>query len=170
MDFKDKLIQLRRRKQLTRKEVADMLEVTEIAYGCYERGERMPNVEKLCKLADFFGVTTDELLGRNNDFQKAKEKWQSIGYTIQSSSTNGDYLRLQAPLTYEQELKNAHFDNGGLLIVTNPNIWYVDTNALITATEYAEKIFNKKTLESRKEIYSEIANKFPNYDVEEIPF
>ena len=32
----------------------------------YERGEKAPSVEVLVNLADFFGVSTDYLLGRKN--------------------------------------------------------------------------------------------------------
>lgn len=167
MKFNEKLTQLRQAKKISRKEMAKLLEMNEIAYGCYERGERMPNIDKICKLADFFEISIDELLCRNVKLQRAKEKWQSIGYTIQP--TSNDCFELQAPLTYEQELNNVHFDRGGLLTI-KPNIRYVNANNLITATEYAEKIFNKKTFKSRKEIYGEIANKLPNYDINEIPF
>ena len=32
----------------------------------YERGEREPNIEALCLIADYYHVSTDYLLGRTN--------------------------------------------------------------------------------------------------------
>ena len=37
------------------------------AYQYYESGEHRPEYEKLMALADFFGVTTDYLLGRTDE-------------------------------------------------------------------------------------------------------
>ena len=56
---------LRKNKGLTQTQVADAVELGRQAYAYYEKGERAPSPETLCKLADFFGVTVDELLGRS---------------------------------------------------------------------------------------------------------
>ena len=55
---------LRKNKGLTQTQVADAVKLGRQAYAYYEKGERAPSPETLCKLADFFGVTVDELLGR----------------------------------------------------------------------------------------------------------
>lgn len=55
---------LRKNKGLTQTQVADAVELGRQAYAYYEKGERAPSPETLCKLADFFGVSVDEILGR----------------------------------------------------------------------------------------------------------
>ena len=45
-------------------DVAEYIGVNNSTYAYYERGTHNPTPETLCKLADFFGVTVDELLGR----------------------------------------------------------------------------------------------------------
>lgn len=62
--MKTKLLELRKSKNLLQKEVAFACGITTAAYGSYEKGDREPTLETLSKLADFFGVTVDELLGR----------------------------------------------------------------------------------------------------------
>lgn len=62
--LKDTLKLLREQKNLTKKQVADAIEVTERAYITYEYGQRDVSTGTLQKLADFYGVTTDYLLGR----------------------------------------------------------------------------------------------------------
>lgn len=63
-DDMENLKLLRKRINLTQKEVADAVGITFQTYSYYETGRTNPTPEMLCKLADFFGVTVDELLGR----------------------------------------------------------------------------------------------------------
>ena len=55
---------IRNIKSVTQKEAADALGISPNTYKNYEQGMREPNNEMLCKLADYFNVTTDYLLGR----------------------------------------------------------------------------------------------------------
>lgn len=59
-----KLKELRKSKNITQLDVATAIGVSSQVLSRYERGEREPDYKTLCKLADFFGVTVDELLGR----------------------------------------------------------------------------------------------------------
>lgn len=58
-----KLKQLRKDKGLSQKEVASIIGVTISAYSNYEQGIREPSYDILIKLAKFYDVTTDYLLG-----------------------------------------------------------------------------------------------------------
>lgn len=62
--MKTKLFELRKSKNLLQREVAFACGLTTAAYGSYEKGDREPTLETLGKLADFFEVSVDELLGR----------------------------------------------------------------------------------------------------------
>lgn len=62
--FKDKIKELREKKKLTKKEIAKIIDVSERAYITYEYGQREPSMDTIIKLADFYEVTTDYLLGR----------------------------------------------------------------------------------------------------------
>lgn len=62
--LKDKLKELRTNRKLTKKEVAEATGLTERQYIAYEYGERDVSTDTLIALADFYGVTTDYLLGR----------------------------------------------------------------------------------------------------------
>ena len=55
----------RKRYNKTQKEIADLLGMTQTAYGNYELGKRTISPEKLSTLADFYAVTVDELMGRS---------------------------------------------------------------------------------------------------------
>lgn len=54
--------ELRKEKNLTQRELADQLGVTDKAVSKWERGLSYPDISLLSKLARIFGITTDELL------------------------------------------------------------------------------------------------------------
>jgi transcriptional regulator with XRE-family HTH domain len=60
----EQLRKLRTTKNLTQREMADYLGIDRTTYVKYETGNSEPNFETLNKLADYFCVTTDYLLGR----------------------------------------------------------------------------------------------------------
>lgn len=64
--FKENLKYLRKSKDLTQKEIAEDLGITQPTYQQWESGKRSPTAETLEKLADYFDVTTDYLLGRED--------------------------------------------------------------------------------------------------------
>ena len=62
------LATIRNTRGLTQQDVANFLDVTRQCYGHYESGKRDIDNDMLVKLADWYGVTTDYLLGRSNDY------------------------------------------------------------------------------------------------------
>ena len=64
MELQNVLIKLRKEKGLTQQQMADMLNITQQAYGHYESGKRLPDIKTLVKIADFYGVSLDMLTGR----------------------------------------------------------------------------------------------------------
>ena len=71
MNIGHKIQELRKQKGITQEELAAELGVTAAAVSKWENGYTLPDILMLCALADFFGVTTDELLGRNTQIKYA---------------------------------------------------------------------------------------------------
>lgn len=65
--FGTRLKNLRIQAGMTQDEVAEKIGTNARTLGYYEKEERRPNPEMLIKLADFFNVTTDYILGRSNN-------------------------------------------------------------------------------------------------------
>lgn len=61
-----RLEELRTEKRMTKKEVADYLQIDQSTYGKYELGKRQPDYETLDKLANLFNVSVDYILCRTN--------------------------------------------------------------------------------------------------------
>lgn len=62
--LKDSLKKIREDHGLTKRELCEKTGISERAYLTYEFGEREPKISVIQKLADFYGVSTDYLLGR----------------------------------------------------------------------------------------------------------
>ncbi|URN83518.1 helix-turn-helix domain-containing protein [Acetobacterium wieringae] len=65
--FSDRLKYLRSTEDLTQRDLAFKLGITSGAVGMYESGKRFPDNTILNKIADYFHVSTDYLLGRTDD-------------------------------------------------------------------------------------------------------
>jgi len=72
--FTSNLKKLREKQDLTRKDVAQYLDIHESTYGKYELGHREPSIEIIKKLAELFNISTDYLLGKTNKTDTEKEK------------------------------------------------------------------------------------------------
>lgn len=66
-DFSVKVKVLRDNKGLSQNELADRLGMTRSIVSTYENGQSMPTYGKLIKLAKVFDVSTDYLLGVENE-------------------------------------------------------------------------------------------------------
>lgn len=62
----ERIRNLREDRDLTQRDLAQHLNCTQACYSHYESGKRDIPTEVLSKLADFYGVSTDYLLGRTN--------------------------------------------------------------------------------------------------------
>lgn len=62
MEFHEKLQELRKQKNLTQEELSEILFVSRTAISKWESGRGYPSIDSLKAIAEFFGVTIDELL------------------------------------------------------------------------------------------------------------
>jgi repressor LexA len=61
----ERLKNLRKKKGKTQQQMADLLGLSQQAYAAYENNTANPPIDILSKLANYFGITTDYLLGRS---------------------------------------------------------------------------------------------------------
>lgn len=64
MTIGERIAQLRKNRSMSQFQLAKTLNIATSTLGMYETNKRKPNMEMLEKLADFFGVSIDYLLGR----------------------------------------------------------------------------------------------------------
>nr|WP_325216679.1 helix-turn-helix transcriptional regulator [uncultured Oscillibacter sp.] len=62
-----RLCSLRKERRLRQVDMAEMLDITQTHYQRIEKGKINIPTLTLCTLADYFGVSTDYLLGRSEE-------------------------------------------------------------------------------------------------------
>lgn len=83
-----RLKKLRLERKLTQEALGEKVNVTKVSISGYENGNRNPDTETLQRLADFFGVSTDYLLGRTDEKTPAQK----------------DKLRKQLQLKHDEQI------------------------------------------------------------------
>lgn len=73
MEFNKKLLELRKQKELTQEELAEILFVSRTAISKWESGRGYPNIDSIKAIAKFFEITIDELLSGNELLTIAEE-------------------------------------------------------------------------------------------------
>lgn len=79
MEFNEKLVQLRKSKNMTQDELAEALYVSRAAVSKWESGRGLPSIDSLKDISKFFSVSIDELL--------SGEKLLSLAEKENSSNT-----------------------------------------------------------------------------------
>ena len=69
-----RLRDLREDKDMKQTEISEILGIQQTVYSRYERGVRTIPIEHLLVLADFYGTSTDFLLGRTNEMKPYPKK------------------------------------------------------------------------------------------------
>lgn len=68
--FPEKLKFLRTKLNLTQKEFADKIGVSQSSVNYWEKGQRIPSIEAAAKIADFFNITIESLLDSDDKLIK----------------------------------------------------------------------------------------------------
>ena len=80
MEFSKKLQHLRKQKELTQEQLAEKLYVSRAAVSKWESGRGYPNLDSLRDIAEFFGISVDELLSGRELLDAARaDKKQTLG-------------------------------------------------------------------------------------------
>lgn len=67
MNFQDRLVSIRKIHNITQKQLAVNIGLSELAIQHYEAGRRKPAFDALIALAGYFDVSLDYLVGRSDD-------------------------------------------------------------------------------------------------------
>lgn len=94
------LKELRKNKKITQNKISSELNIPITTYKRYENEERTPNIETLIKLANFYNVSLDYLVGRNfnNEFGYLNEQEKML-LNIFKKLNSQNQLKLVAEAT-----------------------------------------------------------------------
>lgn len=100
-----RLKELRENKKITQAELGKALSISTSTIGMYEQGRRNPDPDMLCKIADYFNITVDDLLGR-------KSKLITPDSSISTEIENRDIVKILDNLISDLNKKDIVFYNG----------------------------------------------------------
>jgi HTH-type transcriptional regulator, competence development regulator len=80
--LKNKLIELRKAKKLRQEDIAKILGIARTTYAMYEQGNRQPDFDTLNKIADYFDVTIDHLLGREDKVKTKEDSLEEVNKLV----------------------------------------------------------------------------------------
>ena len=99
--FGQRLLELRKKSNKNQADVAKVLGISQPAYQNYENGRREAGYATIAKLADFYGVSTDYLLGR----EKPKPKKMTL------SDAELEAALLEAYRTFPEDVRRDFLDH-----------------------------------------------------------
>lgn len=104
----NELIALRKAAGLSQYELARRLKINRSTLGNYEMGQREPDFQTTRRLAGFFGVSVDQLLGRpGGETQEIPAEWRKMITLAKQDGYSPDQvlqaLRLLESVRREQE-------------------------------------------------------------------
>ncbi len=113
----EKIKELRKNNKITQEQLGNAIGVSKMAISYFEKGKKSPGRESLEKIADYFNVTTDYLLGRSEDPELSEEEnkivteeGKNIMALIESlpeDERKKAWEQLEMYVTYMQNKKNG---------------------------------------------------------------
>lgn len=114
--FSDRLYKLRKEKELNQSDLARSLSVAKQTVSNWENGNRKPDSDMLIKIADYFDVSVDYLLGRtdnrNYSIIKTNYKGKEIELVVNSKSNSYTQEQIQNLI---DKLASMYVDVGKLI-------------------------------------------------------
>lgn len=109
MKFKDRLVQLRKELNLTQTDFAKKIGFSRTAISAWEIGRNEPSNEDTIKIADFFGVSVDYIIG-NSDIRNPEELRNVQFANHRGLDTTGldeeEMKELQRQINFIKKMKN----------------------------------------------------------------
>ena len=104
--------ELRNAKNLTQEELGKILNVSARSIGFYESGDRDPDTKSLNKLADYFGVTIDYIIGRSDNRDDGSQSQDHNNTDTNQKNTQYivDNLERLAKLLDEQKITDEEYN------------------------------------------------------------
>ena len=105
-----KLKELRKQKNITLEEFAKVINVSKATVNSYELHKTEPTLDTLVKIAKYFNVTTDYLLGIDNEVVNNELDKELLSYTNQLNDLEKAKVIGYAKSRVEQQKENKYND------------------------------------------------------------
>lgn len=105
MKYGDILKKLRTSKGLSQQELANRLSINRSTYARYETSSTQPDFDTLKQLADYFEVSTDELLGYTVDKPTQTKSTEDVAFEAFRNDPNLEVFYKELPESDEEKVQ-----------------------------------------------------------------
>jgi transcriptional regulator with XRE-family HTH domain len=134
-----RLLELRQLHNLTQKQLCQQLNIGRSVYSYYETGARLPSIAVLIKIADYYHITLDEMVGRR------VSKPCSVKQVSLDESASCCLLHLRSrhiPLDFLMAMSKSDYDHFQCFLKLTPE----NKEELQYLTQYKLKRYRKEGL------------------------
>ena len=105
MKYGDILKKLRTSRGLSQQELANRLSINRSTYARYETSSTQPDFDTLKQLADYFEVSTDELLGYTVDKSTQTKSTEDVAFEAFRNDPNLEVFYKELPESDEEKVQ-----------------------------------------------------------------
>ena len=139
MLLNEKISVIRKINNLTQEQFAEVLDISRQAVSKWEKGDSIPDIKMLIKIADYYNVTLDELVREEYDLSSIKE-----------SQMNTEEEKLESKINIEQyigKICDVSINSFRYSVIRNVEIVGIDNDIVCFIKNKKYGYFNiKKTL------------------------
>lgn len=144
----------RKTKKMTLTAAAQELGVSQPTLSAWENERKNPSVESLIRMADFYGVTTDFLLGRTQQMDSFSNHLQPIPREALPAH-HGTPVYADGWAFVDAVEHELRFADGSVMPFADAQRIYIIPPAFVFAAPACEKPLNKSDLSSQEEVWVE---------------
>lgn len=93
MSLGDKIRELREKKRISQKELGEAIGVSDVMVSMYEQSKKRPSLDTIIAIADYFDVSSDNLLGRE-ETNNLSAPYLSLAKEAEKNGIDPDDIRL----------------------------------------------------------------------------
>ena len=142
MTIGERLLKLRKERNLSQEELANILDVSRQTISKWETDQTTPDFDKIVPLCEFFGITSDELLTGKKDIVEYKNEDRKKIFARNISISVGLYILALVLVIIGEEALNNEVLGISLFFIT---IAIATSLIVYTAINYADKKEKKVT-------------------------
>lgn len=153
MNISERLFNLRKNKNLSQEELANILGVSRQTISKWETGESTPDFDKIIPICEFYGITSDELLSGKKDIVEAKKEDNRNKFARNMAIAIGLYIISVVFVVVADEIFNQEIIGIALFFIVNA----IATSLIVySSIKYKSEKENEKEEKNENPIVSQV--------------
>ena len=153
MTIGERLLNLRKEKNLSQEELANVLDVSRQTISKWETDQTTPDFDKIVPLCEYFGITSDELLSGKKDIIEAKKEENRNSFARNMAIAIGLYIISVVFVVVADEIFNQEIIGIALFFIVNA----IATSLIVySSIKYKSEKENEKEEKNENPIVSQV--------------